>query len=63
VLKEENEDVIERFLADRPDFQGVGPSSLPPALAEVTDPKGFIRCQPHINDTDGFFAARLERKN
>jgi 16S rRNA (cytosine967-C5)-methyltransferase len=62
VLREENEDVIERFLADRPDFQTVGPSSLPPALAGVTDSTGFIRCQPHINDTDGFFAARLERK-
>jgi len=63
VLREENEEVVEGFLAGHPDFQAAAPASLPPALAAVADAKGFIRCQPHINDTDGFFAARLERKD
>lgn len=63
VLSEENEDVVEGFLDAHPDFRLLAPEFLPPALAPVLDEKGFMRCYPHINDSDGFFAARLERKN
>lgn len=63
VLREENEEVVERFLAAHPSFQAAAPASLPPALTSVLDENGFMRCQPHINDSDGFFAARLERTN
>ena len=62
VLSEENEDVIEQFLEAHPGFRLVAPEFLPPALAPALDEKGFMRCYPHINDSDGFFAARLERK-
>jgi len=61
ILKEENEDVIGRFLTTHPSFRPAPPASLPAALAPVLDEDGFMRCHPHINDSDGFFAVRLER--
>jgi 16S rRNA (cytosine967-C5)-methyltransferase len=63
VLSEENETIVDRFLESHPNFQLAEPKTLPPALAPVLDPRGLMRCQPHINDSDGFFAARLERKS
>jgi 16S rRNA (cytosine967-C5)-methyltransferase len=63
VLSEENETIVDRFLESHPSFQLAEPKTLPPALASVLDERGLMRCQPHINDCDGFFAARLERKN
>ena len=47
VLKEENEDVIAAFLAERPDYQ-----------AELT--RGFW---PQTDETDGFFVCRLRKRN
>jgi 16S rRNA C967 or C1407 C5-methylase (RsmB/RsmF family) len=41
---------------------------LTPADAVTTEVRaliasdGFLRCFPHIHDTDGFFAARFERR-
>ena len=63
VLSEENETIVDRFLESHSNFQLAEPKTLPPALASVLDERGLMRCQPHINDSDGFFAARLERKN
>jgi 16S rRNA (cytosine967-C5)-methyltransferase len=62
VLRSENEQVIERFLAERPDF-------APVSLKEIWGkeralPLGggdVLRLSPHQNDTDGFFAAVLRR--
>ena len=56
---EENDEQIERFLAENPDFQleppaaGVVPSS-------VLD-GGMLRVLPQRHGTDGAFAARLRR--
>ena len=61
VLREENEDVVTRFLESHPEFEPAKPGSLPLLLAPVLDEKGFMRCHPHIHDSDGFFAVRLER--
>jgi 16S rRNA (cytosine967-C5)-methyltransferase len=63
VLREENELIVDRFLETHSNFQLVDPKTLPPTLASVLDERGLMRCHPHINDSDGFFAARLERKN
>jgi 16S rRNA (cytosine967-C5)-methyltransferase len=62
VLRSENEEVVERFLAERPDF-------APVPLKEIwgkerAGPLGdgtFLRLEPHRHDTDGFFAAVLRR--
>ena len=62
VLSAENERVVERFLAERPDF-------VPMPLKEIfgkerAEPLGdgiTLRLCPHRHDTDGFFAAVLRR--
>jgi 16S rRNA (cytosine967-C5)-methyltransferase len=57
VEPEENEEVVEKFLAANPEFQ----------LAQVEVPEdcltaeGFVRTFPHRQGTDGFFAAVLWR--
>ena len=67
VLKRENQDVVEAFLAAHPEWK------LVPA-AEVFATQGitfdaaqwerfgsYFQMLPHVNTTDGFFAAVLER--
>lgn len=62
LLKEENEDIVAHFLAAHPDFH------LVPA-GEVLKKQGvnlagsgeYLRLLPHLHETDGFFAAVLER--
>ena len=63
LLTEENEDIVSGFLASNAEF------SLVPA-AEVLKRQGvtvsgsgeYLRLYPHLHDTDGFFAAVMERK-
>ena len=62
LLTEENEDIVAGFLAANPEF------SLAPA-AEVLKRQGvtlagtgdYLRLYPHLHETDGFFAAVMER--
>lgn len=62
ILDEENEAVVESFLASHPDF-----SLLPvgPLLAEQQislEMQNYLKLAPHRHHTDGFFAAIMERK-
>jgi len=61
LLPEENEAVVDAFLRESKEFRPAEPASLPAGLAPVLDAQGRLRCLPHRHDTDGFFAARLER--
>lgn len=61
LLTEENEAVVEKLLHDVPGFRLVPRSGLPEAVQPVAAESGFVHCLPHRDDTDGFFAARLER--
>ena len=62
LLAEENEDIVTEFLSAHPDFKLV-------PVAEILKRQGirlaadddFLRLFPHVHDTDGFFAAVLER--
>ncbi len=62
LLAEENEDIVAAFLADNPEFR-----LLP--VAEILKRQGIgisggddcLRLFPHVHDTDGFFAAVMER--
>ena len=59
VLKRENEDVVQTFLAEHPDF------SLEKLLLPEVFPKnetGMLTLIPGEYDTDGFFICRLRRK-
>jgi 16S rRNA C967 or C1407 C5-methylase (RsmB/RsmF family) len=35
--------------------------SAPEPMRTLVGTDGFLRCFPHLHDSDGFFAARLER--
>jgi len=62
LLAEENEDIVTAFLAAHPDFK------LTP-VKDILERQGiklkantdYLRLYPHLHDTDGFFAAVLER--
>jgi 16S rRNA (cytosine967-C5)-methyltransferase len=63
LLREENEEIVEAFLAAHPDFR------LVPA-GEVLERQGvrvpgagpYLRLYPHVHETDGFFAAVMDRE-
>ncbi len=62
LLAEENEAIVAQFLSAHPDF-----ALLPArdALAEqkvALDTGDYLQLLPHVHQTDGFFAAVLERK-
>ncbi len=62
VLAEENEEIATHFLRRSRDFASIPKDALPEEVKAVADPDGFLRTFPHIHDTDGFFAARFERR-
>jgi 16S rRNA (cytosine967-C5)-methyltransferase len=62
LLNEENDVIVEQFLATHPDFALVPMSQV---LAEQKIPLEmgqYLKMLPHKHQTDGFFAAVLERK-
>jgi 16S rRNA (cytosine967-C5)-methyltransferase len=61
ITKEENEAVIQGFMATRPGWQIAPKKSAPALLQELIDENGFLRLLPHRHDMDGFFAVRLIR--
>jgi len=62
LLREENEDIVDAFVSEHPDFRIV-PARAILARQGVTLPlEGpYLRLYPHVHGTDGFFAAVLER--
>ncbi len=58
LLRPENEDQVDRFLAEHGDFRRV--EQLPAAVAALAE-GGIVRLTPARHGTDGFFAAVLER--
>lgn len=61
LMREENEDVIQRLLQSNPAIRIAPTEKHPARLQPLLDADGFLRCHPHIHDTDGFFVARLEK--
>jgi 16S rRNA (cytosine967-C5)-methyltransferase len=63
ILPEENEAIVQAFLAAHPDFtvlavQGI----LDDAKIPLTMPTDFLQLYPHLHATDGFFAAVMVRR-
>jgi 16S rRNA (cytosine967-C5)-methyltransferase len=56
IEREENEDVVNRFLQNGAAFRLVRPA----APSELITSEGFVRTFPHRHGTDGFFAAVLQ---
>lgn len=63
LLPEENEAVVEGFLRESAGFSLSPPAQAPAEVRELLDAQGFLRTLPHRHDTDGFFAARIERRS
>lgn len=59
LVRRENEGVVEKFLKDHPEFH-LEPLPLPAEFEENTT--GMLALVPGEHDTDGFFIARLRRK-
>jgi 16S rRNA (cytosine967-C5)-methyltransferase len=63
LLAEENEAIVEEFLAAHPEFRRVpvGPI-LERQGVKVPGMGDYLHLYPHVHDTDGFFAAVMERQ-
>jgi 16S rRNA (cytosine967-C5)-methyltransferase len=59
--REENEDMVGWLLERAPDLRRAHRDEIPASLHEMLGLDGALRCWPQRHDTDGFFAARLER--
>ena len=62
IIDDENEKVIERFLAERTDFVRVPVKEIwGRELGEKVGDGLTLRLNPHRHDTDGFYATVLRR--
>ena len=62
LLVEENEDIVREFLAAHPDFALVPASTvLERQGLKLKGVGDYLHLYPHVHETDGFFAAVMER--
>jgi 16S rRNA (cytosine967-C5)-methyltransferase len=62
LLSEENEDIVASFLSDQPEFVSLNCSELLKQHGIAAEAGEYLRLWPHVHDTDGFFAAVMERQ-
>jgi len=62
LLNEENDFIVEQFLASHPDFELVPMSKVLAEQKIDLEMDKYLKLLPHKHQTDGFFAAVLERK-
>lgn len=62
LMKEENETVVESFLASHPDFELLDPKEIVSRFhLESLAGNRYFQLLPHLHGTDGFFAAVMKR--
>jgi 16S rRNA (cytosine967-C5)-methyltransferase len=62
ILPEENEQVVEAFLAAHPQFQLVDAAAVLAQQHISLNTGMYLRLLPHLHGTDGFFAAVMEKQ-
>ena len=63
LLAEENEAIVDEFLAAHPEFRRVSVAAiLERQGVKVPGTGDYLHLYPHVHDTDGFFAAVMERQ-
>ncbi len=62
ILAEENEQIVEAFLAAHPEFELRAASEVLAQQHIPLDTGKYFRLAPHLHGTDGFFAVVMERK-
>jgi 16S rRNA (cytosine967-C5)-methyltransferase len=62
ISRRENEEMIEKFLEERGDFEPDMPEELLPEPLKGRTGRGMLQLFPHIDGTEGFFIARMRRK-
>ena len=62
LLAEENQDQVVRFLAEHPDFELIDAAPLLAARTPLQIEGPYLSLRPDVHQTDGFFAAVMERK-
>jgi 16S rRNA (cytosine967-C5)-methyltransferase len=60
ILKEENQEIIDQFLQTNPTFKQISANTILTTPTLHSD-DGYLVLLPHIHNTDGFFAALLQR--
>jgi 16S rRNA (cytosine967-C5)-methyltransferase len=60
-LPEENQQIVEAFLAQHPEYKLLDAGEILAAHNIPLDTGKYLQLLPHINATDGFFAAVMER--
>jgi 16S rRNA (cytosine967-C5)-methyltransferase len=63
LLKEENEQIVETFLSDHPEFRLANAAGILAQQQIPLDTGDYLKLLPHLHQTDGFFAAVLEHTN
>jgi 16S rRNA (cytosine967-C5)-methyltransferase len=60
IIRDENDQVIEEFLLDRPDFTIIRPGSF--VARELVNERGFVKTYPIFENIDGAFCVALKKK-
>ena len=63
ILAEENEQIVEAFLAAHPEYELRAASEVLAQQNIPLDTGKYFKLAPHVHGTDGFFAAVMERKS
>lgn len=62
LLPSENQDIVAAFLESHPDFELLPANALLAEMKIDLDTGDYLSLRPHLHNSDGFFAAVLQRK-
>ena len=62
ILQQENEDIVQAFLAQHEDFSLLPVQEILQQQQINLEMSDYFKLLPHLHQTDGFFAANLQKK-